>query len=566
MFFALLKSSARLCHLFDVLLFCSIVTGIYSGGCCAAWRMDSNSSDDASLINRGDESNSIVHDCGVQDDSSTYKDFSTIGETVGSVLLDAMLCLLDIASKHNDDDLIKALQLSEVYNYMSKENEVSDLQGAYLDYDYVIKFLRDNIHTAPYELAGGLLTCAIPFGNNKLIELLIESGAKVNILDANKYMPLHKSVRYGEIELVKILLNAGADVNQKCLSIHIHNTDSIRKTFHPIPGEFVTPLRIAILCDDFEIVKVLLDKKANPNDCIENHITPLGMAVTADSSNIVTELLLAGAEMNITNCWNGNILQYAVAISSSLEVIKTIIINGDTDSIDHESLFGYNPLSIAIMNESNDSVKVLINNGANPNYRHTNGNMPLHIAAQIAADRVDRKRIIDRKIVDIFEILISEGVNVNCQNRYGLTTLMTLVKKPHYLDGNNDTIKLIISMLLSNGADINMMNKKGNTALHYATKNGNSDLVALLLDYGAKRDIKNRDGLTAVECALTDNISTMMSEASVVTMQPARMKTIARNTIRILLLEKRQAKQSLSKMISELELPEIINAFLFAPI
>ncbi|MDP0589958.1 MAG: ankyrin repeat domain-containing protein [Candidatus Endonucleobacter bathymodioli] len=580
MFCALLKSSTRLCHLIDVLLFCSIVTGIYSGVCCAVLRIDSNSFDGASVIDSVDESNSIVHDGDVQDDSSTYKDcsvLSIVSDMDDSDLLNAMQCLLNIAKKHNDDGLIKALQLSEMSNYASKENDVTALQGADLNHDYVIKFLRDNIHTAPYESEGGLLTCAIPFGNNKLIELLIESGTKVNIPDANQYIPLHNAVMSGEIEIVKILLNASADINHKCLSIHIlHNTDSIKSTVRDIIGKFITPLRIAILFDNFYMVKVLLDKKANPNDCIENQFTPLGMAVTADtanSNNIVTELLLAGAEMNTQNDWNCNMLQYAVSISSNLEVLKTIIVNGATNSIDNEASFGCTPLSLAIINESSDSVKVLINNGANPNYIHMNlgmnGDMPLHIAAQRASEWINKGRIIDRNTVDIFEILISEGADVNCLNLYGLTPLMTVVKKPRHLDKNNDTIdtiKLIISMLLRNGADINIIDKKGNTALHYASKYGNYDFASLLLDYGSKRDIKNCDGFTVLDRAMSYKISMMISNTPVVTMQPTRMKTIVRNSIRSLLIKMRPADQSLSKMISKLELPKIIDDFLRNPI
>ncbi|MDP0589957.1 MAG: ankyrin repeat domain-containing protein [Candidatus Endonucleobacter bathymodioli] len=569
MFCALLKCSVRSCHLIDVLLFSSIVTGIYSGVCCAVLRIDSNSFDGASVIDSVDESNSIVHDGNVQDDSSTYKDcsvLSIVSDMDDSDLLNAMQCLLNIAKKHNDDGLIKALQLSEMSNYASQENDATALQGADLNHDYIIKFLRDNIHTAPYESEGGLLTCAIPFGNNKLIELLIESGAKVNILNADQYMPLHKAVRYGEIEIVKILLNAGADVNHKCLSIHIlDGRGNVRETFCPIPSDFITPLQIAILSADFEIVQILLNKKANPNAFIKCKYTPFDMAVRVNSNDILTELILAGAKMSTKNLWNGRMLQNAVATSRSPEVIQTIISNGAQDSIDLAPFDGYAPLSTAVRNKSNDLVKVLINNGADLNWRYSNGDRPLHMAAY----GINEETIVDRKNIDIFEILINARVDVNCQNQHGLTPLMIIVKKPRRLDESNDTIdtiKLIISMLLSKGADINMIDEKGYTALHHAAKHGNSDFATLLVNYGANPNIKNSEGYTAVQCAaIANHIHIMRPEVSVVTMRPARMKNIARNTIRRLLLEKRKATQSLSNMIGQLGLPERIVDFLNNP-
>ncbi|MDP0589963.1 MAG: ankyrin repeat domain-containing protein [Candidatus Endonucleobacter bathymodioli] len=569
MFCALLKCSVRSCHLIYVLLFCSIVTGIYSGVCCAVLRIDSNSFDGAYVIDSVDESNSIVHDGDVQDDSSTCENFSILSivdDMDDSALLNAMLCLLNIAQKHNDDDLIKALQLSEMSNYASKENDVTALQGADSNHDYVIKFLRDNIHTAPYESEGGLLTCAIPFGNNKLIELLIESGAKVNSLNVDQYMPLHKAVRSGEIEIVKILLNAGADVNHECLSIHILTDpdSSFLKTFCAISDALITPLQLAIACDDFEIIKVLINRKANPNYCIKGKYTPVQMAVSANSNNILTALLSAGAEANIEIPQYASILHYAVCIFSSPEIIETIIRNVKSNIINMESIVNdTTPLGMAILDVSNDLVRVLINNGANPNYSNL-GRRPLSSAAHRLNRERDNGKVINSKNIDIFECLLSAGAYINHQNKHGVTALMIIVHKQYYLN-DKDAIKQIISMLLSNGADINMIDKRGNTALHYAAEHGHSDFAALLLDYGAKRDIKNCDGLTAVELAISDEISTMISNAQFVAMQPDRMKTIVRNSIRSRLIENRTEKQSLSKMISALGLPEIIRDSLRNP-
>ncbi len=56
-----------------------------------------------------------------------------------------------------------------------------------------------------------LLAIAAMFGQVEMVEILIEAGAEVNDLDGPGYTPLMFAAEDGEYEVTRILLQAGAD-------------------------------------------------------------------------------------------------------------------------------------------------------------------------------------------------------------------------------------------------------------------------------------------------------------------------------------------------------------------
>ncbi|MDP0588381.1 MAG: ankyrin repeat domain-containing protein [Candidatus Endonucleobacter bathymodioli] len=226
MFLALHKSLSIPYHLIDLLLFLNIITGVYSGYCCAVWEVNTNNYDDAPLIDSVDESSNTLRDSAAGHNSNTYKDGSfldIVQKMDDCALLDAMECLLDIAITNNDVKLMNILQLSKAPHHLNTGNDATALQCADLNDNYVINFLRDDIvsHTGTYESGEGLLSVAITSSNNKLIELLVESGVNINSPDMHQNTPLHKAVRHGHLDIVKILLASDAEVNcvSSCTSI-----------------------------------------------------------------------------------------------------------------------------------------------------------------------------------------------------------------------------------------------------------------------------------------------------------------------------------------------------------
>ena len=69
----------------------------------------------------------------------------------------------------------------------------------------------------------------------------------------------------------------------------------------------------------------------------------------------------------------------------------------------------------------------------------------------------------------------------------------------------------IANMLISKGANIDVMDKYGNTPLHIASECGSKDLVRHLISRGANKDAKNIDGKTAYDLAKSDEIQNILN-------------------------------------------------------
>ncbi len=75
-------------------------------------------------------------------------------------------------------------------------------------------------------------------GNIEMAKLLIEHGAEINIADKDGKTPLHEAAGRGKLEVAKLLIEHGADVNA---------TDRLS----------ATPLRNAESCGDTKIAELL---------------------------------------------------------------------------------------------------------------------------------------------------------------------------------------------------------------------------------------------------------------------------------------------------------------------
>ena len=80
--------------------------------------------------------------------------------------------------------------------------------------------------------------------------------------------------------------------------------------------------------------------------------------------------------------------------------------------------------------------------------------------------------------------LINQGANINRRDDSGRTALMFAVVNRHY-----ETMKL----LLEHGADVNARSKQGGTALMGAAMAGELSMVQALLDKGADLDARLHD-------------------------------------------------------------------------
>ena len=293
--------------------------------------------------------------------------------------------------------------------------------------------------------------------NNDLTSLKasLAKGAGVNTKDARGSTLLMHAAAVGSPEAVKLLLESGADVNAKndvdatALILGAGNPEKARMLVekgadvnaHSKLGR--TPLMIAAGCDGCAAtVKLLLDKGADVNAKDKQGNTPLAAASWGDISDSVTLLLAKGAGPDVADSQ------------------------------------GYTPLSNAASNCNLEAVKLYLSKGANVNAPNTKGGevkfgkiqliklTPLMMASTFCAP-------------EVVKALLDAGAKVNDADIRGMTPIQFAVSS----EAQNPAV---VKLLLKAGAEINAKSSVGETALDWAKKFGNKEVIAALTSAGAR--------------------------------------------------------------------------------
>jgi uncharacterized protein len=136
-----------------------------------------------------------------------------------------------------------------------------------------------------------VLVMAIRSGSAPMVEALLKNRADPNVRDVDTGLtPLLEEIGNVQaphrVEIVKVLLAAGADVNM-----------AIRKEEDFLMG--VTPLMLAASAGDEDVVQLLLDKGADVNATTPTGFTALSMAKepsSRDRGRVIRKLEAAGAK------------------------------------------------------------------------------------------------------------------------------------------------------------------------------------------------------------------------------------------------------------------------------
>jgi ankyrin repeat protein/L-ascorbate metabolism protein UlaG (beta-lactamase superfamily) len=304
-------------------------------------------------------------------------------------------------------------------------------------------------------------------------------------------LPLHLAARNGHMEIVKLLLDAGTDVD--C-------GDSDEST----------PLHVAALRRHQDIVAFLLAKGADVNRRDKNGAYGLSFAASGGDSAIVGLILDSGADLNYRGP-NGETLYHFACPRGLTELFDLLVERGD--DINSATADGMTPLHWAAVRGNVDMVRRMLAAGAAPSPASPTGVTPLIIAAQRGHLEVGRLLLeagahpdsggaggytaLDgtarHQNLDFVRLLIEHGAGVNLQNERGETPLIQAVK-----GGDPD----ILEALLGAGADTEMTEANfGRTALHLASIRGYRDLAEHLVKAGTALDRRDNRGNTAVELA-----------------------------------------------------------------
>ncbi|AKI78847.1 putative ankyrin repeat protein [Acanthamoeba polyphaga mimivirus] len=169
-------------------------------------------------------------------------------------------------------------------------------------------------------------------------------------------------------------------------------------------------------------------------------------------------------------------------------------LNQNKNEINHQNEHGWTALMIASVTSSYwctiDTVKLLLENGADPNIPNNKGETALGlVVSYLMTNYLEIAQ--KTNCLKIAQLLIEYGANVNFQNNYGDYILNHSLQ-----DKNFDIIKI----LLDNNTNPNLSNNKGNTLLHNICIHGEScdNIIKLLLNYNVDLNSVNLKGKTAL--------------------------------------------------------------------
>jgi len=297
-------------------------------------------------------------------------------------------------------------------------------------------------------------------------------------------------------EMVKLLLAHGAEINARTTVTipkgeyvpakagGASGTGIIRQRALPTADGGMTPLLFAVRDGNTEMVRLLLEHGADINQSSGNHTSPLIIALLNGQVGLATELLARGADPNAADDYHRAALFAAIDLRNfnhekygdlptdgrdPLDLIKALLKKGAdpnlrTDTVPVHGLMqfdgswvnfdGQTPFVRAALSGDIEVLRLLLAAGADPNIATKQGTTALMAAA---------------------------GINWIPGQTYSHS-------EAEYVEA--------VKLCLERGADVNAANSLGMTAIHGAANRGWESIIQILADHGAKLDVKDIGGRT----------------------------------------------------------------------
>jgi len=267
-----------------------------------------------------------------------------------------------------------------------------------------------------------------------------------NSQDTDGWTPLHTAARDGRLDILKLLLESGADVDAR-------------------NGQNQTALDVALVSGNRQVARYLASHMGIMD-------LPDGMDVTPldeNPHNLVSDAALASVGIaENTNILGGlwkPSLHFASA-EGNVEALRVLL--SECVGINERNARHETALYLASEKDKLEVVKLLIEYGAKVNFPDKVGWTPLHIAAHLGH-------------CDIVERLLDHGADVNTQDQDLLS--------PLHLASWNGKPK-VVRLLLERGADIHVRDIEGRTPYALSLRRGDRDVVQLFLAHDGTKGLK----------------------------------------------------------------------------
>ena len=280
---------------------------------------------------------------------------------------------------------------------------------------------------------------------------------------------------------------------------------------------------------DVAITKLLLDHGAIASSVAFDKHAPLREAVRSNQESKVALLLKHGADTHILDRRTGMSLVHLAASKNATPGIINILI-GSGVQLESQDNMGRTPLQVAVDHSCTRAVRLLLNLGANPNFKNNNqywkGWSALFYAARNPSIPGNGRK-------SIIRALFLHGAELDARNHAQKTPLLHAISKSAIkqaqalvecgasimaTDANGETVLHVaasssswcpsmVGWLVENGADVNWVGgTHSETPIFYAIRNAfnrqGMECVRTLLLLGADVQFQNNNGLTPLSLAV----------------------------------------------------------------
>jgi ankyrin len=351
-----------------------------------------------------------------------------------------------------------------------------------------------------------LMTCART-GDAASAKALIERGAAVNAKESShNQTALMWAAAQRHPEVVAVLLESGADFRARSLAypqtvVGEQTQRSGREELNYIVQRGgSTALLFAARVGDVESAKLLIAAGADVNDQMADHTSALILAAHSGQGPVAELLLEKGADPN--NAEIGYTALHAAVLRGDVSLVKALLAHGanpdtritkgtplrrdTTDFYLPATLIGATPLLLAAKFLEVDMIRALAAGGADLKLTMPNGATPLMLAAGMGSNLNQSRRGIARvdygkvepesRVLEGVAAVLGLNVDLNTANQAGDTALHTAASF-----GYNSVVQL----LAEHGANVNAKNKRGVTPLMAALDPAGRGVGARPTDAGA---------------------------------------------------------------------------------
>jgi ankyrin repeat protein len=340
------------------------------------------------------------------------------------------------------------------------------------------------------------MTCART-GNVEAVKSLVAAGADVNARETKQEQTaLMWAVAQGHPAVVRLLVASGADIHAKSKSsgpvVVGTGYASTTKSRFDIPlslGGF-TPLLFAAQQGDVESARILLDAGANVNETTADGLSALLIAADSGHEDLSLFLLERGADPNAKD--HNGMTPLHFALVRGLSVVRGVRFGAMADDVTYIIRPVMKRLVKGLLEHgANPNAQIAVNlprerNSYRPTIR-TAGATPFLLAA--AAGEADMMRL-----------LAAAGADPLLATKDDQTTPLMAAAGGLWLEDRTPEEERraleAVQTAVELGANLDAANDKGLTALHGAAYAGANEIVRFLVGKGAAVDLKDPKGQT----------------------------------------------------------------------